>query len=210
MKQAEAPMRVFKRVGGDICLDFVNTVDWHASDAPQELLADYEHLVDWSRQAGTVDEVGAGRLLRQAAAHPAIAEKTYHRAIAIRETLYRIMVATIEGQIPEPSDLQEFNTSLTDAIRRLRIMPAEGRLAWEWAGEGAELESVLWPILRSAADLLTSERRNRLGQCADDRGCGWLFIDKSKNQSRRWCDMSDCGNRAKARSHYQRKRRRRA
>jgi predicted RNA-binding Zn ribbon-like protein len=65
---------------------------------------------------------------------------------------------------------------------------------------------MLWPILRSAAEVLTSEKRTRLGQCADDRGCGWLFLDTSKNRSRRWCDMEDCGNRAKARRHYLRER----
>ena len=69
---------------------------------------------------------------------------------------------------------------------------------------------MLWPIVESAAELLTSERRSRIGQCADDRGCGWLFLDATKNRSRRWCAMGDCGNRAKARRHYLRTRGRRA
>jgi len=65
---------------------------------------------------------------------------------------------------------------------------------------------MLWPILRSGADLLASEDRERVGQCADDRGCGWLFFDASRNRSRRWCNMEDCGNRAKAKRHYARER----
>ena len=64
---------------------------------------------------------------------------------------------------------------------------------------------MLWPVVQSAVDLMTSPELDRVGQCADDRGCGWLFVDTTKNRSRRWCDMRDCGNRAKARRHYAKK-----
>jgi predicted RNA-binding Zn ribbon-like protein len=75
-----------------------------------------------------------------------------------------------------------------------------------WRGDESGLDGILWPILRSAARLLTDGDHSRLGQCADDRGCGYLFYDTSRNRSRRWCDMNSCGNRAKSQRHYARHR----
>ena len=85
-----------------------------------------------------------------------------------------------------------------------RIGSEADSFTWEWTGDEAALDRMLWPVVGSAADLLTSEDLDRVGECQGD-GCGWLFIDMSRNHSRRWCDMGDCGNRAKARRHYRRK-----
>jgi predicted RNA-binding Zn ribbon-like protein len=82
---------------------------------------------------------------------------------------------------------------------------AVGGFAWDWAGAEDALDQMLWPVVHDAAGLLTSEELDRVGQCDDDR-CGWLFLDTSRNRSRRWCSMEDCGNRAKARRYYERKR----
>ena len=94
------------------------------------------------------------------------------------------------------------NFELAQALGRLRVTVAKGpnRFAWHWAVNGA-LDYPLGPLARSAADLLTAEHfAGRLRQCCGDT-CGWLFLDASKNRSRRWCDMRDCGNRAKVRRH---------
>jgi predicted RNA-binding Zn ribbon-like protein len=63
----------------------------------------------------------------------------------------------------------------------------------------------LWPIVLAAAELLTSAGRARVRECAA-HGCGWLFLDTSRSQRRRWCTMASCGNRAKARRFYERTR----
>jgi predicted RNA-binding Zn ribbon-like protein len=199
-----------KQIGGELCLDFANTVDWHASDAPVERLVDYDSLVSWSRATGILDEAGARRLRRQSVANPAAARKALKRAIAVRQVLYRIFVSVVHGQPIRTSDLDVLNELLAHAHDHLRVVPAGRRLEWQWVGNPEDLDQMLWPTVRSAADLLTSDRRSKLGQCADDRGCGWLFLDTSKNHRRRWCAMEDCGNRAKARRHYQRSRRREA
>ena len=191
-------------IAGELCLEFANTAGWHASDHPQESLNRYEDLLSWCRRARLVDTAGAGRLLREARRRPAAAARAVRRAISIREIIYRIFVALLRGQPPARSDLEAFNRAVSSALKHLRVVPVTGRFIWSWEGGQRALDGVLWPILRSAADLLTSERRDRVGQCADDRGCGWLFLDRTKNRSRRWCDMEDCGNRAKARRHYQR------
>jgi predicted RNA-binding Zn ribbon-like protein len=145
-------------------------------------------------------------LLREARIDPVQAAVVLERAIEIRETIYRVALACTRRQAPVPADLEGFNRELKAALRHVRVAPGPRGLTWTWDPDDRQLDSVLWPILRSAAELLTSERQQRIGQCADDRGCGWLFLDNTKNHSRRWCEMNDCGNRAKARRHYQRSR----
>lgn len=193
-------------VGGELCLDFANTADWHASASPQESLSRYEDLVVWGVRVGVVEEASARRLLREARKHPSQARAVLKRAVALRESIYRIFVAVVEARPPNTSDLQAVNSALSKAMRHLRLKDVGGQYAWEWVGGDRSLDCMLWPVLRSAADVLTSPKRAMVGQCADDRGCGWLFLDSSKNRSRRWCRMADCGNRAKALRHYRRTR----
>jgi predicted RNA-binding Zn ribbon-like protein len=196
-----------KLVGGAPCVDFANTADWHASEGPLERLTTYSGLVYWSWHAGVITPVTAQRLLEKAGRHPREAEAVLDRAIRLREALYRIFRSLACDEGVAEKELSVLNEVLSEAMPRLRVRPAEeGEFTWEWDGMEGSLEAMLWPLARSAADLLTSQDQHRLGQCADDRGCGWLFLDRSKNHSRRWCDMEDCGNRAKAHRHYRRAR----
>jgi predicted RNA-binding Zn ribbon-like protein len=195
-----------KLVAGELCLDFVNTVEWHASDHPVELLTTYDDVVAWCRRAGVLNAAAGSRLLKEARKHTAQAAAVLERAIGVREAIYRIALALIRRQPPPTSALEGFNRGLKVALRHVRVAPGPRGLTWTWDPAAQHLDSVLWPILRSAAELLTSERQQRIGQCTDDRGCGWLFLDTTKNHSRRWCQMDDCGNRAKARRHYERSR----
>jgi predicted RNA-binding Zn ribbon-like protein len=193
-------------VTGELCLDFANTARWHASLHPIETLHSFEDFVRWSRSAGLLDRARAAVLLREARRHPTAARVALRRATLVREIVYRVVVALLRGERPRGTDLSTFNRAVRSALGHVRLTPLEGGLAWTWIREGRQLDSMLWPILDSAAELLTSDRRTRIGQCADDRGCGWLFVDTTKNRSRRWCDMGDCGNRAKARRHRHRRR----
>jgi len=107
---------------------------------------------------------------------------------------------------PAEVDLAVLNKALRRTIRGGRLVRSDERFVWEWDVDEEALDSLVGPIALSAAGLLTSLAYKRVGQCEDDRGCGWLFLDTSKNHSRRWCDMNDCGNRAKQRRHYARTR----
>jgi predicted RNA-binding Zn ribbon-like protein len=190
---------------GRLCLDFANTADWHASDQPEERLNSYANLVSWSEQVGILTKDEAQQLLREAAHRPNDAATVLDRAIAFREAIFRIFSAVTAGDSPEEADLAILNEVLSAALGRLHIVLTSDGFGWEWTDEKHKLERMLWPVAQSAVDLLTSEELMRVGQCADER-CGWLFMDMSRNRSRRWCDMRDCGNRAKARRHYERKR----
>ncbi len=202
--------KVFKFRGGHPALDFANTVHWHATPAPVELLTSYDALVDWAAQAGLV-AAGLARRLRQAAAQaPARAEAVRQTALALREAVYRLFVARARGEPPAAADLATLNRHLAAAYARLRLVPAAAGYVWEWTAADPELERPLWPVARAAAELLTSPQLARVGQCADERGCGWLFLDTTKNGRRRWCATDDCGSINKARRYYRRQKARRA
>lgn len=186
-----------------LCLSFANTQKWHASAQPIEQITSYGDLLDWAAGTGLLDAATKRRLSTLAARDQAAAEATYQAAIKLREAIYRIFAGLTNGQTPDMRDLAYLNVALGQALAHLRIDHTGDDYVWGWENTES-LDRVVWPIARSAGELLTSAWRGRIGQCADDRGCGWLFIDTSKNHSRRWCDINDCGNRAKARRHYQR------
>lgn len=191
----------------DLCLTFANTVHWHAGPQPWDTLHSYVELLAWSEQAGAASAHEAQQLAAQAERQPKQAHTIFERALALREAIYRVFVAQTQGQAAAAEDLALLNQELAGALSHGRLAPSEGAFRWEWVGAGEQLDAPLWPIARSAAELLTTPALlARVGQCADDRGCGWLFLDMSKNHSRRWCDINDCGNRAKQRRHYARAR----
>jgi predicted RNA-binding Zn ribbon-like protein len=189
---------------GRLCLDFANTANWHASEQPVEYLTGYSALVTFGRRTGTLSDEAASGLLKRAYEQPDEAAAVLETAIELREALYRIFDEVSHGHAPEADDLALLNRHLSQALARSQVVAEGNGFTWTWSGDEAALDRMLWPVARSAADLLTSAEIERVGQCADDRGCGWLFFDTTRNHSRRWCDMKDCGNRAKARRHYRR------
>ena len=192
-----------------MCLDFVNTVGWRLTDYPSEYLRSYEDLLDWGRQAGLLALEETESLSRQATLDPEGARETLSRALALREAIQGAISAAIAGESQDESDLSALNRELTIALSHLRVMPAGGAYGWGWDRSGddgeARLDSPLWPVAQSASELLTSERLGRVKVCAGE-GCGWVFLDESRNGSRRWCDSRDCGNRERVRRHLARKR----
>jgi len=205
MDVEEKHMGTLELLGGRTSLDFANTVDWHASDEPIEYLTSYAALVAWGQHVGILTDRQVQDLLDEAGRHPSEADAIHQRAVVLREAIYR-MFAAISGGFPaEEDDLELLNAELSCTLACSRVVLSGEGYAWDWVGEEVALDRVLWPVVHDAADLLTSEDLARVGQCADDR-CGWLFLDTSRNQSRRWCSMADCGDRAKARRHYQRSR----
>jgi len=199
----------FKLRGGVVCLDFVNTVGSRLNDCPSEYLRSYEDLLDWSRQAGLLAPEEKEGLSGQATLDPEGAREALSRALDLREEIHRVISAAIAGESQDESDLSALNGELSIALSHLRVMPADGAYTWGWDrsgdGGGARLDSPLWPVAQSAAELLTSPKLGRVKLCAGE-GCGWVFLDESRNGSRRWCDSRDCGNRERVRRHLARKR----
>lgn len=192
-------------VGGRLCLDFANTVHSYDNDEPRDELKSYADLVSWSRQAGVLTDREARRLLREAAEHPVKANAALERGKQLRNATFRIFAAIAGEDAPARDDLATLNAALAEAMKRSRVVATSNGFDWGWAEDVYGLDQMLWPVARSAADLLTSDELDRTRECGGDI-CTWLFMDTSKNRSRRWCDMKGCGNRAKSRRHYERKR----
>jgi len=215
MTPLDSPAGSMRLVGGDPCLDFVNTVGGRStrvagstSGVVADKLAGYLDLLAWGRHTGQLSEAGARGLAMQAERRPREAAALVVRARALREAVYRLLLGALtDDRRPDPADLEILNAELAVARGQQRLAPGAGRLRWEWVQAGERLDSVLWPVSRAAAALLTSDDLSRLRQCAGD-GCGWLFLDRSRNRSRQWCTMQDCGNVSKARRFRQRRHRR--
>jgi predicted RNA-binding Zn ribbon-like protein len=192
-------------VGGDLAFDLVNTASARRDGPFRERLLTYDDLVRWAERVELLGPTRA-RLLRSGAhARPADAAAALERMRALREAIYRVFSAIALENDPAPEDIGHIQAAAADAASRRRIVRrTEGQFHYEWP-DSTDLEQLAWPVAVSAADLLVFGEHARIKECATDN-CNWLFIDSSRNRSRRWCDMKDCGNRAKARRHYHRSR----
>ncbi len=183
--------------GGHLALDFANTVSSRVDGkGPIERLPTWRELVRFARQAEIVSGKDADRLFRWGEAHPAPAEKLRRAALELRDSLYDVSLAVANERKPDPADL----AVLTAWSRRLRL---DERLEWVWADGDDAPDAFLAPVVKKAIEILTSEWKARLRECGSDT-CAWVFLDTSKNRSRRWCDMKTCGNREKARRFHER------
>ena len=190
-------------LGGHLSLDFANTLEWRGSARERDWLTGYQALVAWALRAGAVDGREAEELRAYADWAPGSAAEVLAEARALREAVYLVAAALAAGGTPEAlevADLESLNRRLAPLLGETRLSATAGGLVPAWGGASDDLARVLWPVARSAFDLLSGAAAGRLRECAGS-DCHWLFLDRSKNGSRRWCAMSNCGNLAKARRH---------
>jgi predicted RNA-binding Zn ribbon-like protein len=195
----------FELSGGALCLDFANTWGNHADPGSDRLL-DYEHLLTFARQSGYLAKDPAAALSRVAAGDAESAAAALSLGRELRHVIYRIFSRRAGCRDVPPEDVDRINALLGEALSQRRLEQRDGDFVWSWTDvDGEDLRAPIWPIIESAADLLTSGELVRVCECdADD--CNWLFLDHSRSSNRRWCSMKSCGNRAKARRHYYRQR----
>jgi predicted RNA-binding Zn ribbon-like protein len=193
----------FDLSGGSLALDFVNTVSDRPTAEPTERLTSYNHLVFFGLESNLYPHGMVDNLYSKAGRAPGLATNALQKAIQFREDLFAIFSAVVEHRAIPGNALAKLTFMLQEAMAHGRLTHNGRRVVWEWVDMNTYLESVLWPVARAAADLLLSDELAHLRMCASDE-CAWLFLDKTKNQRRRWCDMKTCGNRVKARRHYQR------
>jgi predicted RNA-binding Zn ribbon-like protein len=190
-------------LGGHIVLDFMNTVGDHLSTQPSEGLHSYADLALWAGHAGVITREHGARLIELSREQADAAEDALLRATHTRDVIYRLLMSVIWKQPPFETDMVAFNQLLKTAPTRTHIIHADDRYEWRFSSEIESLDDVLWRLVWAAADLLTSDRLAQVKVCENGE-CGWMFLDTSRNQARRWCSMADCGNRAKAKRHYER------
>jgi predicted RNA-binding Zn ribbon-like protein len=187
----------------DLCLDFANTLAWRGS-TPAEQIHDFAELLDWCAGAGCLSEAAARRARAWSWKHPEAAAATLNDAIDLREAIYRILPHDAGANGATSDDLVRLNRALTEAPPRVALGRVGDRMGWRVARDGTAAAGLLAPVLWSAADLLAGQNLKRVRRCANG-ACLWLFFDDSKGGTRRWCSMQACGNRAKARRHYLRR-----
>jgi predicted RNA-binding Zn ribbon-like protein len=199
----------FRYVGGDPAIDLVNTVDWTSRGPENDRLPDFGRVVEWAVGAGILSAKAAQSYRSQASAKVRDAEAVYRNVVNVRGVLQRLFHATAEGNPPGDA-LNEFNRWLGRALAGMRIAPRSGRrepgkLQLGWAGQEENLDSILWPVLWSAASLIVSDEASRIRICGGS-DCGWMYVDRSRNKLRRWCQMETCGTREKSRRRHRRMR----
>jgi predicted RNA-binding Zn ribbon-like protein len=179
-------------VGGDVAFDFVNTED---GDPPVECLRGYGDLVAWSVLVGLFSAEEGERLVGEANLRPEDAEAVYRDALRLRGALYGVFRILAEGgDVPERG-LETLRGYEREALSRGKLVQGDRGFSWEWK-DGRDLAGMLCPVAHAATQLLTSGDLDRLKLCA---GCYWVFLDASRNRSRRWCTMEVCGTDAKMR-----------
>ena len=193
-------------VGGVACLNFANTSSGRGTPRHLEHLRSYELLLLWAEHAGLLTTVQRQSLSDLAALQPAAAARVLRRALDLREAIYATAEA-LAHRMPPPADaLAIVNQELSRAMSQATIRPDASGFAWDWHDAGPALDRPLWPIARSAAELLTGPAHEQVKQCPGAH-CGWVFLDLTKNHRRRWCEMEVCGSRAKVRRYRERRRR---
>jgi predicted RNA-binding Zn ribbon-like protein len=189
-------------VGGSSALDFTNTVVGRLTAEPLDHLGDYAALLEWARHAGVIDE-NERIACSLACANPAKVSAAHCRAIALREALYGIFSAVARKRSLPSGEVRALDREVRRAGHTLRLVAHGESVTWEWPLADPSLP--LARIALAAARLLTDDPQPRVRSCAGaQQGCGWLFLDRSRGGTRRWCSMDGCGNRAKVRAHYQR------
>jgi predicted RNA-binding Zn ribbon-like protein len=200
----ETPAHISRQriVGGNLALDLLNTQNGAAGEPPEDdALRDYGDLLAWGRYVGQLSDAEVGRLLRRSRRHPDAARAVFERALATRGYLYQLFSAVANGSSPSPQAIGRLQHDEAEALAHAELVAADGAYTWAWTDD-TELGRPLWPVIHAAATLLTEGPLDRVKGCA---ACRFHFLDESKNRSRRWCSMDDCGTEDKMRKYVARR-----
>jgi predicted RNA-binding Zn ribbon-like protein len=185
-------------VGGALCLDFANTLEFRRTAREEEALTSFEELRRWAARVGAIEGEAAELLRRSASDDPEAARRVLADARRLREAIYDVLSAVAGGMAPQTAALEALNAALKPLLSASHVSVDDRGARLLWSGPPAALEQVLWPVAWSILELMLNDELSRVRECANQE-CHWLFVDRSRNRSRRWCDMAICGNVMKVR-----------
>ncbi|MCG8569008.1 MAG: CGNR zinc finger domain-containing protein [Spirochaetes bacterium] len=194
----------FKKIkleGGHYVLDFINTVEGRDSDEFKEQLFDFLDVLAWCRKVKLLSSYHIKKLYQRAIKNQEKAEKCYKSVIRLRNILYEIFNSLAENKEIDDYSWFIFNKRLKTALYHYKLIKKNHQFKWGFKAGKNPLQFVQYPLLKGAAELLMDLDLKRLKKCPMS-DCGWLFLDISRNNSRKWCSMETCGNRAKAQRFY--------
>jgi predicted RNA-binding Zn ribbon-like protein len=181
------------QVGGHLSLDFCNTAGEHLAEQPDELLRNWESFLRWATQVGLIGPASYAELLP----HP----EPLDEIIQLREAIHRVGLTVAGVRQLSGSDVVLIREHANASRPEIDFREGAGR----WRPNPTHASAQLCAILGGEAlSLLCSPKAKRVGVCGGGN-CGWLFLDESRGKRRRWCDMNDCGSRAKARRYYEKR-----
>jgi predicted RNA-binding Zn ribbon-like protein len=188
--------------GGALCLDFVNTVPDRKDGTDRDLLQSWQDVLYWARKAKVIDSASLSALEKTATDKERPAREFFSESIQLRSLLYNLFYPISHEQRVKQPDLDAFNRIMAKFSGHLVLATAQKGFTQRWQFESGHFNTVVAPIVKSAQDLLLSDRLYRVKECPN---CGWLFLDGTKNGKRRWCSMEECGSQVKALEYYYRK-----
>jgi predicted RNA-binding Zn ribbon-like protein len=190
--------------GGVLCFDFINTVHSWKEENEHEYLDSYLALLQWSAKVAILSDQRRKQLRQYASRHAEQAGKALEKVKDVRQLLYQFFAAIAAGNIALLPDerLDQFNTALSNALSHIRFVKNNIHLEQDWEEDNTDLLQPLWVVMKSAYDVLTGEEPQRIKECP---ACGWMFLDHTKNNKRRWCNPHSCGSIEKTKKYYQKK-----
>ncbi|MGA2415361.1 MAG: ABATE domain-containing protein [Candidatus Sulfotelmatobacter sp.] len=200
----ETRLPPFELIAGNVCLDFVNTLDNRPSGEPKELIGSFLDLARFAQESGILPAKDGKYLVGRLNFHRAEAETALRRALELREVMYAVFSAVLRRKSSPPAALATLNAHIRDSAEHSRLVPVGKGYEWRFDDLKSAYDALLWPIARAAAELLASGDLAMVRACSEAT-CQWFFLDTSKNHHRRWCSMKICGNRTKVRKFYARK-----
>jgi len=187
--------------GSVLCLDFVNTIHDRIYEPERDYWVTYVHLLQWALKAGIIKPGEYEILLEYYESKPSPGPKLLKEAIKVRELLYSLFLPISSGKKVSGDNLEAFNEIVSKCLPRLRLKPHNKGFSQTWQFTPGESVMIIAPVIYSAYELLLSDRLDRIKECTN---CGWLFLDTTKNGTRRWCSMNTCGSIVKAKEWYHR------
>ena len=197
MVESKRTLETLEIVGGALCLDFVNTIN-SRRNPEHDYLTVYMDLLNWSGKVGILSTLQNSRMQKQARQDVEVGESALKKAKEFRELLHRLFADLASGGEPKKDDMVSFSEFYGEAISNSQLVRTDDYFSHHWQVDQT-YDAMLWPIAYSAGQILLSKELSQVKECP---GCGWLFLDTSKNQSRRWCSMNTCGARDKMRRYH--------
>jgi predicted RNA-binding Zn ribbon-like protein len=186
-------------VGGELCLEFTNTVGDHSKTRDVERLTDWDAVLDWAVAAGALNATEAQELRKVGARDPAAARRSLQGLLHFRNELFRVLSALAADHRPAREDLDGVEIAILGALRSAHLIQQNQTFEWDIRHGESPMKTPLARIALSTLRLLQAPDLSRLREC---QRCSWLFVDRSKSHGRRWCRSDACGNRARVARHY--------
>jgi predicted RNA-binding Zn ribbon-like protein len=187
--------------GGLLCLNFVNTVQTRKKDVSHEYFTDYACFLEWCLKVSIATKAEVKAFEEIVAHSPAAAVTAYHHIIIARELMYTLFSAKAAGNEVPVGVLNNFNELLSEALKHIGFENSKQGLKEAWLNPENNIVAPLWNVIKSAYDILTAPESKYVKECS---ACGWLFLDKSRTHTRRWCNPLECGSVDKATRYYHR------